>query len=63
MLLAKMLVEKGQTDKLFAKATRQINRNFDHLQASLITLPRFIQTVQHYMAYGMMNPFANFGKQ
>lgn len=56
-VLTNALLESATRSKIMAGTVRKISRSYQMLQVQLITLPRFIMTIQHYMNNGFELPF------
>jgi hypothetical protein len=57
-VIAELLIEAGKKNRVVATGVRRLAMSYKLLQVGIITVPRFIQTYQHYAQHG---GFALFG--
>jgi hypothetical protein len=56
-VIAGAMLEGGQKSKVMATLTRRVARDYTKLQLTIITVPRLIMSVQHYLSNGFALPF------
>lgn len=62
-VIADLVLEGGKKSRIVATSVRRLSMSYRMLQVGIITLPRFIQTFQHYQKNGgFALPFMNGGE-